>query len=245
MHAPLRIFLVRHGESLGNLDRHIYHQLPDHRVPLSPEGQHQATAAGAFLRDWLTANPPTGRCRLHFSPYLRTRDTADAMLKVLGRREQGGLVDDSAANLHLIEQRFGLFDGLWEDQMETQLPMEYAHYQRTRHHAGRFWAMMPEGDSPYDVALRVHQCFGGIHRDAEAGFRDVIVVAHGVSIRAFLMMWLHLDPDWYEAEPNPLNCSVRLLEAGAGETLDRGYIYAGFAKRPEVLRNEAEAEGGT
>lgn len=225
----MRIFLVRHGESEGNLSREIYRTLPDHQIPLSAAGREQAVAAGTFLQDWLTAHPPRGRTRLWYSPYARTRATADGMLTRL-------VVDDRRPNLHLIEQRFGLFDGLWEDEMKAQLPLEYAHYERTRQHEGRFWAMMPEGDSPYDVAVRVHQCFGTLHRDAAHGVQDVILVSHGVTIRAFLMMWLHLEPSWYEAEPNPLNCSVRLIEGTAAEGyVDRGYLFAGFPKRAAVV----------
>ncbi len=243
MRERLRIFLVRHAESLGNLDRAVYHALPDHHIPVSPAGHIQAQQAGAFLRSWLTENPPVDRCRLWYSPYARTLGTAEEIVAQLGRRSDGGWVDDARPNLHLIEQRFGLFDGLWEDEMEARLPLEYAHYQRTRAHGGRFWAMMPEGDSPYDVAVRVHQSFATFHADAEAGVRDVIVVSHGVTIRAFLMMWLRLDPDWYEAEHNPLNCSIRVIEGSGDVYVDRGYIYAGFPKRPEVLRNEQRGDG--
>lgn len=237
MRERLRIFLVRHGESVGNLDRAVYKTLPDHQIPLSPAGRLQAREAGTFLATWFAAHPPVDRCRLWYSPYARTRGTADEILAVLGRRPDG-FVDDARPNLHLIEQRFGLFDGLWEDEMAAELPKEYAHFRRTLTHEGRFWAMMPEGDSPYDVAVRVHQAFATFHRDARAGVRDLVVVSHGVTLRAFRMMWLHLDPDWYEAEPNPLNCSVHLLESEGDQHIDHGTIFPGFPKRPEVLRNE-------
>jgi hypothetical protein len=26
------------------------------------------------------------------------------------------------------------------------------------------------------------------------------------------MMWMHQTPEWFEAEPNPRNCSVRVLD---------------------------------
>jgi hypothetical protein len=40
------------------------------------------------------------------------------------------------------------------------------------------------------------------------------------------MMWCHLTPEWFEAERNPANCAIRLLEGGH----DRGYLFAGFPR---------------
>jgi hypothetical protein len=40
------------------------------------------------------------------------------------------------------------------------------------------------------------------------------------------MMWCHLSPEWFEAEANPNNCAIRLIEGGN----DKGYVFPGFAK---------------
>ena len=45
---PIRIYLVRHGQSEANLDKTVNARLPDHRVELSPEGHRQALYAGLF-----------------------------------------------------------------------------------------------------------------------------------------------------------------------------------------------------
>jgi 2,3-bisphosphoglycerate-dependent phosphoglycerate mutase len=84
---------------------------------------------------------------------------------------------------------------------------------------------MPQGESRFDVAKRIHQAFGTFHRDAiEHGIHDLVVICHGVTMRAFVMMWCHLSPEWFEAEPNPANCAIRVIDAG----LDRGYVFDGF-----------------
>lgn len=51
----MRIFLVRHGESMGNLDKSVHLRTPDHAIPLSPRGHEQAAAAGAVLNELFTA----------------------------------------------------------------------------------------------------------------------------------------------------------------------------------------------
>jgi len=52
------------------------------------------------------------------------------------------------------------------------------------------------------------------------------VICHGVTLRAFVMMWCHLSPEWFEAERNPLNCAIRLIEGGT----DWGYVFPGFGR---------------
>ncbi|MBT4256208.1 MAG: phosphoglycerate mutase family protein, partial [Gammaproteobacteria bacterium] len=47
---PARIILVRHGESLGNIDKSLYAHTPDHAVPLTKKGRKQAQQAGQDIR---------------------------------------------------------------------------------------------------------------------------------------------------------------------------------------------------
>ena len=54
----------------------------------------------------------------------------------------------------------------------------------------------------------------------------IIAICHGVTLRAFVMMWCHLSPEWFEAERNPSNCAIRLVEAGN----DKGYVFTGFPR---------------
>jgi len=42
----MRIFLVRYGESLGDVDKAAYRTIPDFAIPLSERGHYQA---GKFL----------------------------------------------------------------------------------------------------------------------------------------------------------------------------------------------------
>ncbi len=56
------------------------------------------------------------------------------------------------------------------------------------------------------------------------GCRATWTVSHGVSVRAFVMMWCHKSPEWLEDEKNPGNCAVRLIDDDG----DQGYIFEGF-----------------
>lgn len=77
------------------------------------------------------------------------------------------------------------------------------------------------GESPYDVAIRIHQFMGTIYRDLEKHDIDTLIVfTHGTVLRAFTMRWFHYCPEWYENEPNPDNCCIRYIE----NDIDHGYI---------------------
>lgn len=220
----MRILLVRHGESLGNVDPLIHATTADHTVPLSERGHEQAREAGRVvaehLRDALDDDRP--HVRLWVSPYKRTRQTADELTSVAG-----AWITDRVEHILLCEQQFGLFDGVLEKELPERFPAEWSYYDMLCRFGGKFWARMPQGESRFDVAKRIHQAFGTFHRDAlEHGIRDLVVICHGVTLRAFVMMWCHLSPEWFEAEPNPANCAVRLIEGG----VDRGYLFRGFPR---------------
>lgn len=81
-------------------------------------------------------------------------------------------------------------------------PPEVEYYKRSAAFGGKFWAKMPLGESRYrrpdlrfDVAMRVSQFFSNLHREAaKKKLTDLIIFGHGVSIRAFVMMWFHRSP---------------------------------------------------
>jgi broad specificity phosphatase PhoE len=217
--------LVRHGESLGNVDSTIHSTTADHAVPLSERGLDQARDAGralaAHYEQVLGEERP--HVRLWVSPYNRTRQTADGVMETAGK-----WITDRVEHILLCEQQFGLFDGVSEDDLPRRFPNEFSYYDMQCRFGGKFWARMPQGESRFDVAKRIHQAFGTFHRDAiEHGIHELVVICHGVTLRAFVMMWCHLSPEWFEAERNPANCAIRVIDGG----IDRGYLFPGFSRR--------------
>ena len=75
----MRILLVRHGESMGNVDISVHEMMADHAIPLSDRGKAQAVQAGEQLGEYLRTRSIVGRFRLWTSPYKRTRQTADGI----------------------------------------------------------------------------------------------------------------------------------------------------------------------
>jgi len=225
-----RILLVRHGQATSNKDKTLLTKHADHAMPLSETGIQHAALVGEQLRDFLEIQTkedkerglPKRYRRLWQSPFRRTRETADLIMKSAGQ-----YIDDRREHILLSEQQFGLFEGHSLDELQKLYPLEYAYFEKCIQAEGRFWARPPLGESRFDVAQRVHQAFGSFNRDAQFhDIQDLIVVSHGVTLRAFLMMWLHKPPEWFEKETNPPLCSVRFIENNA----DKGYIFKGFVE---------------
>ncbi|MDR1219932.1 MAG: histidine phosphatase family protein [Treponema sp.] len=227
------IFLMRHAHSAGNEDLAVYRHIPDHAIPLSGKGEEQAAEAGRQFAAFLAQSPSlVGEqgIRLWYSPYLRTKQTRDGLLEGMG--SAAGIFTDRREHILLTEQNFGLFDGLTDEECDEKYPEESRKYKLCAEYKGRFYAKPPNGESRYDVCVRVHQFFGAIVRDAEKSQHpvpNVFIVLHGNTLRAFIMMWLHKEVKWFENERNPANCAIRHIGRDPnGRFEDRGYIFKGF-----------------
>ena len=256
MATELTMHLVRHGESEANLDYGVNKRLADHRIPLSPRGHEQAVQAGMILARCLAGvrrNGSGGRIAVYKSPYLRTGQTWDGLRTgMVAQAEKEGDAErvaeygrlQAVESIHLRELEFGLFDGIPDDQLAEAFPLEHAHYSKLKRFEGEFYARMPCGESRCDVAQRVHQFFGTLVRDHERhGVTTAIIVSHGVTLRAFAMMWRGLPVSWIENEPNPGNCSIRtIVGQNWHEETEDGYVHRGH-KPDRSTRQERREEG--
>ena len=211
----MHIFLIRHGQSISNTGENFTKRIPDHLVPLTEHGKKQAEEGGKWLLDYCNKNGINlSEARIWRSPYLRTRQTSDEFNKSLG-------IKDIREDITLIEQQYGLFDSIPDEDWGKLYPNEYAEYKRQLSNYGKFYARLPLGESPFDVAIRVHQFMGTIHRDLEKhGVNTLFIFTHGTTMRTFLMRWFHYSPEWYHEERNPANCLIREIKDG----VDLGYI---------------------
>ncbi len=211
----MHIFLIRHGESVSNAGENYVKRIPDHLVSLTENGKQQARENGKWLANYCKEKSiDLTKARIWRSPFLRTRQTCEEFNKSLG-------IQDIREDITLIEQQFGLFDSVPEEEWGTLYPREYEEFKRQCSNQGKFYARPPLGESPFDVAIRIHQFMGTIHRDLERhGVDTLFIFTHGTTLRTFLMRWFHYSPEWYQAERNPKNCWIREIDDGK----DLGYI---------------------
>lgn len=202
--------------------------LPDHKVYLSELGKEQADKAGAFLLDYLESHKiDLSNATLWVSPYTRTRETAEIINHHLN-------ITRIKEDITLIEQQYGLFSDKEIDLIRKMYPEEFKYYDNYYQNNGKFYAKMPQGESPFDVALRTRQFLETIFRDDAD---PLIIVSHGATIRTLVMNWFHHSPEWFNAEPNMENCSIRLIDSVDKVSTDE-YIYGGPVKRLEKVKKD-------
>lgn len=189
---PLRIVLIRHGESEANLDKSIFERVPDHAIPLTEHGREQSAEAGKGLRA-LFDNEPV---RVYVSPYQRALQTLDAL----------GL-DDLTSQ---VREEPRLREQDWANFQDTE---DIEAQKALRDHFGHFFYRFTMGESGADVYDRVSSFLETMHRDFEApdSPRNVLLVSHGLTMRLFCMRWFHWSVKFFETLRNPDNAETRLL----------------------------------
>jgi 2,3-bisphosphoglycerate-dependent phosphoglycerate mutase len=227
----MRIFLVRHGESLGNLDDAAYRRFGDYNVPLTEFGYRQAVEAGRAIASYLDTLPRPGfrALRVWYSPYLRTKQTKDALLEALPPAFVGAVHEDYL----LREQDFGLFTEIYDQAEQKQkFPAEFEKWARLRSDGGKFYARPPDGESRADVAQRVRLFLATMMHDVESGRDNVVIVGHGVTNRAFEMNFLHHPVEWFERSGNPGNADVTLIEGLHAQGYTSSLLHHGGDRQP-------------
>jgi len=244
----LNLYLVRHGQTEGNVQRSLYLEKADHAIRLTPLGIEQARLAGAFLAAHLAAvreadGDAFGKVRVWFSPYYRARETAGHILRQFPQALGSGLVTYREEPC-LIEQKAGLFDGLDDSQYIEQHPAEARDYAKHLRYNGRAYAKSPMGESRLDVVIRGKHVFGTIVDDYRThNIRHVIVVSHGVTVRAFAMGWMRYSPEWLDAERNPGNCWIRHLHGSrTSGYVDEGYLHGTGAPLGDPMATQRQLD---
>jgi len=211
----MKIFLIRHGESMQNTKENYSIGLPDHKVYLTEKGKEEAKLAGEFLNQYIIDNNiDLSNSVMWVSPYTRTRETANIINDILN-------IKKVKEDITLIEQQYGLFSDKEIEMIKTLYPDQFAYYDNYYQNEGKFYAKLPQGESPFDVALRTKQFINTIYRDKE----DVLfVVSHGTTIKTIVMNFFHYSPEWYSNELTPGNCSIRLIDSNEKDNKE-SYIY--------------------
>ncbi len=173
---PSVLWVVRHGESSGNVARDaaeaqgleridLAHR--DMDVPLSDTGHGQAEALGG----WFAGLPDDERPTVVWtSPYVRAQQTAEGLLGAAGL-ELPMVLDE-----RLREREFGVLDGLTRKGITAQ----FAEESERRARLGKFYHRPPGGESWSDVLLRLRAALDEMRLQA-AGER-VVLVAHQVVV---------------------------------------------------------------
>lgn len=205
---PERLYLVRHGQSQGNVARdaadeaglhEIDIEVRDVDVPLSQLGIRQAEAAGR----WFASLPRNERPEVILSsPYVRAKQTAEIICTqdALAGGPSRTIVDE-----RLREREFGIFDRLTSVGIRERFPKEAAHRRRL----GKFYHRPPGGESWADVILRLRSAMNTIN--LHYCNKRVLIVCHQVVVLCFRYILEELDESTIlkiDKQGDVLNCGV-------------------------------------
>jgi len=168
------LVLVRHGQSQWNLENRFTGWVD---VPLSPQGEEEAARAGGMLA--------TYHFDLAFTSALqRAQNTLRIMLRVMGNEELPII-----ANEALNERMYGMLQGLNKAETAQRYGDEQVLIWRRSYDVAP-----PDGESLKDTAARVIPYVNQeIFPLLRAG-KNVLVAAHGNSLRALVMQLEGMSP---------------------------------------------------
>jgi probable phosphoglycerate mutase len=205
---PSKLWIVRHGESAGNVARDAAHaagladiaiKARDVDVPLSPLGEQQSRALGR----WFASMAPDQRPDVVLtSPYLRARSTAMVIHESSGLTASfAGFVIDE----RLREKEFGILDRLTRLGIEQRHPEQAA----SRRLVGKFYFRPPAGESWCDVILRLRSMLDTISLHYRG--RRVLIVCHQVIVLCMRYVLENMDEESIlaiDAKGDVANCAV-------------------------------------
>lgn len=203
---PIRLVLVRHGLSLGNVASKaakegdgalmaLLDNVHTSQWRLAPEGREQAKKAG----EWLRENFPEPFGRYYVSSYVRAWETAGLL----------GLPDANwMEHAYLGEREWGQMSSLSPDERQTTFRREIERAKRD----GLWWAP-PGGESVAQVTQRVNDVLSTLAR--ECSDKSVIAVCHSEVMWAFRFLLERMTEEQYrllDESQDPLdrihNCQV-------------------------------------
>jgi probable phosphoglycerate mutase len=206
---PSVLWLVRHGESAGNVARDAAHAAGRERieldgrdvdVPLSARGTEQAQALGAWFNSQSADDQPEF---ILTSPYERARATADILAHACNEGERP--VVSVVVDERLREKEFGILDRLTRQGIEKYHPEQAA----LRRSLGKFYHRLPGGESWCDVILRLRSALHTL--SLHYAGRRVLIVAHQVVVLCFRYLLENLSEAQIlaiDAQGDVANCSI-------------------------------------
>jgi 2,3-bisphosphoglycerate-dependent phosphoglycerate mutase len=161
------LVLVRHGESQWNLENRFTGWID---VPLTDTGRREAARAGATLKG-------THFDIAYSSVLQRANETLDIILRELGQQDLP-VVKDQALN----ERHYGDLQGLNKAETAEKYGAEQVHIWRRSYDVPP-----PGGESLKDTAARTLPYYDRVIAPQLASGKNVLVVAHGNSLRSIVM----------------------------------------------------------
>lgn len=189
----VKLIIMRHAESLEDIDNTAYERIADEDMPLSEKGQWQASITGKNL---IKEFGEMRHLRFILSPSKRVLETAEIIVSELPSGISWSL---STENL-IIKQNWGNVTIRNRKEIE-----------RERYLAGVLRYCFPGGESGAEMMMRF-SCFAKkLQHDLLASPDDelIVIITHGFEVRVLLKSLFHWTEDYFESLAHPKNCEMK------------------------------------
>jgi len=200
---PRKIIVMRHAESIEDIDKTVYAHTPDLEISLSHRGKKQSTDVSNAMVGII------GRGKTHFyiSPGVRLRQTYEFVTSVFPAN-----IEHSFTVETLILKQF------WGDvTVENRREIETERYRE-----GVLVYRFPNGESGPQLVERFRLFVSNLRQDfLKKDFpENIVILTHGFEMRVFLMVWFDWSIEFFESLANPRNCEMVTLSL----RLDGSYL---------------------
>lgn len=202
-----RIIVLRHTESIEDIDKSVYLRVPDFEIPLTELGFKQAVELGQKISTLIIGDS----VKFYMSPeFLRTRQTVQYLRSSFNELTKCSIEYDD----RLDKQNWGV--AVMGSRQE---------FEKERYRVGVLDYRFPEGESGNDVVNRFNEFrFYLYERFKDDDFpQTVIFVTHGSEMRLFLMAFCKWESCYVEKLACPRNGEIAVLELEGDVLCDVDY----------------------
>lgn len=194
----MELFLVRHGQSEGNVDKSKYFEKLDCQIELTNQGIEDAKNAARKILELQEHISFFGS--VYYSPYIRAIQTKEVLISEM-KKSNGTLVyfDNIKESVLLREREWGGLRDIVESGMKSE------------NHFNFFYRPL-NGESFADCYNRVVLFDQWIQTDSTSDKN--IIVAHGEFIKLYLMHKLGWTVQEFDKWKSPRNGEVLYLKDG-------------------------------
>lgn len=229
---PSKLILMRHGQSMGNIDEKLYSTTPDNAMPLTKLGFEQAREAGHLLRKQILKD----HRKVHFivSPYVRAVETFHGIASAWCDPSEFDHLLDREQRVKAWYQRLMELGLTWHEDPRIR-EQDFGNYQdpvkiklakKDRFRFGTFYYRFPHGESASDVFDRISTFLDSLWRSFDMNTSDCyVIVTHGIAVRVLLARYFRYTVDQFHLLANPRNCEMILLNHNGKGKLQLGGRY--------------------
>lgn len=191
-----KIILLRHGESVEDLDKDHHKYFEDDEMSLTELGKKQAQDAGDEINKEV-ANVTNNDVIFYTSPSKRVRETADGILSRLGGASQ--------TSVHVLSE-------IRKQDWGKVLIEDRSKIERERYETGVLRYSFPVGETSESYLVRFKKFIENLKSDIQKSPNTTrVIITHGFELRLILMNIFNWSEEYFESLEHPKNCEIKKI----------------------------------